>query len=111
MRHELFRRGRGHRQVKADGRWSQHLGSGRFGAVGSVDMKCGDHAKMMAALVPVERMGTNAKALYERLTSQAEEECIAEESQVVGLVMEAITLDNETADESWGRALDFGRGV
>jgi len=74
-------------------------------------MKCGDHSKMMAALVPVEHMGSNTKALYERLASQAEEECIAEESQVVGLFMEAMARDNETADESWGRALDFGSGV
>ena len=57
-------------------------------------MKMGEHAKLMAVLSGgPERMGPNTKALYERFTSQADEECIAAESQVVYLFQHAMKRD------------------
>lgn len=69
-------------------------------------MTCGEHAKIMAALIPPGQMGPRTKAIYERFTSQADEECIAHESQVVLLFMNAVKEDNEGADGSWSRALE-----
>lgn len=69
-------------------------------------MTCGEHAKIMAALVKPEHMGPKTKAIYERFMSQAGEECIAHESQVVLLFMNAVKEDNEGADGSWSRALE-----
>jgi len=52
------------------------------------------HAKMISAISGgPEKMGPNVKALYERFTSQADEECIAAESQVVFLFQNAMKRD------------------
>ena len=72
-------------------------------------MTCGEHAKIMAALVPPDQMGPKTKAVYDRLMAQEHEECIAAESQVVHLFMSAVAADNGggAADESWSRAMDW----
>jgi len=69
-------------------------------------MTCGEHAKIMAALVPVDRMGPKTKAVYDRFMASEREECIAHESQVVFLFMNAVKEDSEGADGSWSRALE-----
>jgi len=69
-------------------------------------MTCGEHAKIMAALVPAERMGPKTKAVYDRFMASEHEECIAAESQVVLLFMNAVKEDHEGADGSWSRALE-----
>jgi hypothetical protein len=57
-------------------------------------MKMGHHAKMIKALTgPVDQMGPNVRALYERFLSQKDEECIAAESQVVMLFGSALNRD------------------
>ena len=42
-------------------------------------MKCGEHAKLMAALSPGV-MGPAVQALYDRFMENPDEECIAAES-------------------------------
>ena len=64
-------------------------------------MKCEDHAKLMAALSGgPENMGPNVKALYDRFMEQADEECIAAESQVVLLFGNAMNRDLASAAEA-----------
>jgi len=55
-------------------------------------MKCGEHAKLMAALSPGV-MGPAVQALYDRFMENPDEECIAAESQVVFLFQTAMTED------------------
>ena len=57
-------------------------------------MKMEYHAKMIRAVGgPIDEMGPNVKALYERFISQKDEECIAAESQVVMLFGNALNRD------------------
>lgn len=48
---------------------------------------------MMAALVRPEDMGPKTRAVYDKFVAGGAEECIAEESQVVGLFLEAMGSD------------------
>ena len=55
---------------------------------------CGFHAQMMLALMGGEPIGPATKALVEKFMKTADEQCIAHESQVVFLFMDAMGKDN-----------------
>ena len=54
---------------------------------------CAFHARMMAAFVPVAEMGPNLRAIYDRFASEGDQECIADESQVLYLFQDALARD------------------
>lgn len=56
-------------------------------------MTCKQHADMMAALIPPQSMGPKTRAIYDKFVQNGDEECIAEESQVVALFLEAAGSD------------------